>query len=279
MKIIDTHIHLFEKPYSDLFDNSHIKSGEDGELHLFEEYQRKYGVEAAFVVCYEEGHCPRNNRYVESLMGARKWLYSFGYVRPDAAAFQDAAHNVIANRHFGISCYLGKTECGEWLNDSSLEALWGELQEKNIPVSLTILPQQCVELRKLLKKAGRLTVLVNHMGRPRLTNGKLDLDNYQCVAALSEFENVHVKLSGSYAFSNEGWRCPQTDLFCVIDLLKRDFSAKKLMFASDFSPVLEFNTYRQALELLRMDYRGFSESELDDVYYSNAQRLIERRTA
>ena len=49
------------------------------------------------------------------------------------------------------------------------------------------------------------------------------------------------------------------------------------MFASDFSPVLEFNTYRQTLEMLKLDYNGFSEKELNDIYYSNAKKIIAKR--
>jgi len=44
MTIIDSHIHLFEKPYSDLFDNSHIKDSDKGELHLYEEYRENIAL-------------------------------------------------------------------------------------------------------------------------------------------------------------------------------------------------------------------------------------------
>ncbi|MDD5727582.1 MAG: amidohydrolase family protein [Victivallales bacterium] len=272
MKIIDAHIHLFKKPYSDLFDNSHIKAGKDGELHLYREYREKYDIEAAFVICYDEGHCPGNTVYVKSLARDEKWIYSFGYVKP-GINFATAAHKLISDGYFGISCYLKPDDSGAWLGDSELEFL----RDKNIPLSLSIRPHQCRELIKTFKNFPRVTILINHLGRPELTEKGLDFEKYKNVLALAKFENVYIKLSGFYAFSHCGWRCPQSDLFEVIDLLKQNFGAERLLFASDFSPVLEFNTYKQTLELLHSDYNGFSETELEKIYYSNAKKIISER--
>ncbi|MFA6714868.1 MAG: amidohydrolase family protein [Victivallaceae bacterium] len=269
MKVIDTHIHLFEKPYSDLFDNSHIKDGTEGELHLYKEYREKYSLEAAFVICYDEGHCPGNTAYVKSLARNEKWIHSFGYVKP-GINFATDAQRMVSENHFGISCYLKPDDPGEWLTNSDL----GFLRDKNIPLSLTIRPSQCRMLGKVLKRFPGLTVLINHMGRPELTEKGLDFEKYKTALTLAEFENVYIKLSGFYAFSRQGWRYPQTDLFEVIDLLKRNFGAERLLFASDFSPVLEFNTYKQTLELLRSDYGGFSGNELAQIYYLNAEKII-----
>lgn len=276
MKIIDTHIHIFEKPYSDLFDNSHIKDGEAGELHLFEEYRKKYDIEAAFVICYDEGHCPENTAYVRTLAETRKWIYSFGYAKPGAGIFIDRAGEIISRGHFGISCYLNAKGSAEWLNGCELLPLWDCVQDCNIPLSLTIWPEQCIELNKLLQKHPRLTVLINHMGRPYLKKGKLVIEAFKNLLALSGFENIYVKLSGFYAFSCKGWSLPQDDLFPVLDILRENFGAEKLMFASDFSPVLEFNTYKQTLEMLR-NYNGFSDKELENLYYSNAKNIIDKR--
>jgi len=277
MTIIDSHIHLFEKPYSDLFDNSHIKDSDKGELHLYEEYREKYRIEAAFVICYDEGHCPENSSYVETLMKKRKWVYSFGYARPGLRVFPNEAGESISRGHFGISCYLRSDDSAAWLHAAALAPVWDCIQDCKIPLSLTIWPHQCVELGKCLKKFPRLTVLINHMGRPHLENGKLDIKSYKNVLALSEFENVYVKLSGFYAFSGNGWSWPQRDLFSVLRLLQKNFGAGRLMFASDFAPVLEFNTYKQALELLRKGYAGFSENELKKIYYLNAKKIIMER--
>lgn len=276
MKTIDAHIHLFERPWSDLFDNSHIKDGESGELHLFERYREKFDIEAAFVVCYDEGHCPQNTAYVERLMANRPWIRSFGYARPDSASFANNVLRLFERAHFGVSCYLKREDSGEWLSDPAMTPAWNALAERNAPLSLSIHPHQCQALKRALRKLDiRPTVLVNHMGRPPLVNGKVDATRYQDVLDLAAFENVFVKLSGGYAFSSAGWSWPQSNLFHAMKLLKSAFGTERLLFASDFSPVLEFNTYKQTLELPARSGL-FSASELEDIRFNNAARLVNK---
>jgi len=279
MKTIDAHIHIFERPYSDLLDNSHVKEGEAGELHLFEEYRRRHDIEAAFVICHEDGPCPRNSGFVASLGESRRWIHSFGHARPGLPAFAADVRRVLGEGHFGVSCYLREDDPAAWLADDALAPVWEELAGRGVPLSLTIWPRQCGSLRRVARRFGELSVLVNHMGRPPLVDGKLDVELYQEVLALAEFGNVGVKLSGAYAFSAAGWLWPQSDLFPALDLLRRDFGAGRLLFASDFSPVLEYNTYQQALEFLRVGYGGFPEAELELVHHANARRIIAGRGA
>ena len=102
---------------------------------------------------------------------------------------------------------------------------------------------------------------------------------YAPLLALSEFESVYVKLSGFYGFVAQGWRYPQAELFCVVDRLKAAFGVKRLLWGSDFSPVLEHNTFRQAIEVVRSAYGGFAPDELDSVLHANAERIIAERKA
>jgi predicted TIM-barrel fold metal-dependent hydrolase len=277
MKIIDTHIHLFEKPYSDLFDNSHIKDGEDGETRLYEQYRKKHDIESAFVICYDEGHCPDNSRFVMGLARKRKWIHPFGYARPGPGSFGDNARAVIADGGFGVSCYLKKEDSGEWFcGPDSLSAM-ELLQAENAPLSLTVWPRQCAALGRALERTPQLTVLINHMGRPRLENGVFCHAEREPLRALSKYENVYVKLSGFYAFSENGWSWPQRDMFPVPRELLESFGEDRLLFASDFSPVLEYNTFRQTVETLRLDEAGFTEAALEKIYYHNAGRIISER--
>jgi len=278
MKIIDAHIHLFEKPYSDVYDNSHIKNGADGEVSLFEEYRKKHNVESAFVVCHEDRHCPDNNAFIEKLGKERKWIYSFASIKAEAETFADQASAMLSKGHFGLSSYLKSGDSGSWLCSAKLDKLWDTLQKFNIPISLGVDSDQCAALCELLEKHIKLTVLINHMGRPRLLRrGGLDNGAYKGVLRLASFANVYIKLSAFYAFSPKSWDYPHADLFCVLKALKREFGGDRLLFASDFSPVLEFNTYRQTIEMLEEPGTGFESSELEQIYFLNSKRIIDGR--
>jgi predicted TIM-barrel fold metal-dependent hydrolase len=94
---------------------------------------------------------------------------------------------------------------------------------------------------------------------------------------LARHENVHVKLSGFYAFAREGWRYPQTDLAPAMRRLRDTFGAGRLLWGSDFSPVLEHNTFRQALHVIEEACSCFTSADLDRIHRRNAERIIKER--
>ncbi|MDD3927170.1 MAG: amidohydrolase family protein [bacterium] len=277
MTIIDTHMHLFEKPYGDLYDNSHVREGAKGELHLYEEYRRSCAVEAAFVICYQGGHCPRNNSFVEKIRDSRPWIYSFGHLQPDSRSLLSQAMELDRDGHFGLSCYLDADDSGDWLSSERLQPFWEYISAERMPLSLNIRAAQCRPLAGILERYPGLIILISHMARPRLRSGKLDEEDYAPLLSLAGYPGVYVKLSGFYAFTEDGWRYPQRPLFQAVDLLRAAFGSQRLLFATDFPPVLEYNTFRQAIELLQAEYKGFTPQELQAVYRDNAHGIIERR--
>ena len=275
MNIMDAHIHLFERPYGDVFDNEHIKDGPDGERRLYQQYRRAFGIAGAFVIGYENRRGPRNNAYVRSLAKRCRWIHSFGHVRANSATMLRKAWELAADGHFGVSCYLDRQDDAEWLASEAMGPFWDFLGERRMPISFNLSAFQCRPLAQVCAAHPGVAVLISHMARPKVVKGKLDERDYAPLLALADHEGVYVKLSGFYAFVKDGWRWPQRELFGVVDRLRSVFGAKRLLFASDFSPVLEHNTYRQALELLRTEYGTFSVQELADVYERNAKRILE----
>ncbi|MCX6991731.1 MAG: amidohydrolase family protein [Kiritimatiellaeota bacterium] len=275
MNIIDTHVHIFERPYGDVFDNGHIKQGPDGERRLFEQYRRKFGIAGAFVIGYEDRRQPGNNAYLRSLAISGRWIRSFGYVRADPATMLRKARELADLGHFGISCYLERRDGAKWLASRAMVPFWDFLRQRRMPISFNLSAFQCRALARVVADHPGIIVLISHMGRPKVVNGKLDERDYAPLLALAGHASVYVKLSGFYAYVKNGWHWPQRELFCVVDRLRKVFGAKRLLFASDFSPVLEHNTYRQALELLRTEYGAFGAQELADVYGRNAKEILE----
>lgn len=277
MNIIDAHIHLLEKPWSRLFNNAHIKVGPGGEVRLFEEYRRAFGIEGAFVIGHEDRRQLRNNAYVRSLANHRRWIHSFGHVLANPATMLRRARELARDGHFGLSCYLDRQDSADWLASESMDPFWDFLQARRMPISFNLSAFQCRPLGEVCTVHRDVRILVSHMARPKVIKGKLDKRDYAPLLALADHPGVYVKLSGFYAYTSDGWRWPQRELFVVVDQLRSAFGARRLLFASDFAPVLEYNTYRQALELLRTEYTGFSAQELADVYGRNAKRILEER--
>ena len=74
MPIIDTHIHLFDRPFALAFNADHIKRGPEGEVTQYENFRRTHDISHAFIICYEYRPNPRNNEYVLNLSKRRKWI-------------------------------------------------------------------------------------------------------------------------------------------------------------------------------------------------------------
>ncbi len=277
MKVFDAHIHLFEKPYGQVFDHSYIKDGPAGELFMYEQYRRLFDVEGAFVICYAEDASANNNSYVESIKAGREWIHSFGYIKPNHETMHRAAVDLNGRGHFGLSCYPRAGDDAQWLASPAMYPFWDYLAERQMPISFNVKAFQCRSFAKVLERRPDVIIIVSHMAAPKVVDGVLDEADYASLLALGGYPGVYVKLSGFYAFSKEGWRYPQADLFRVVDRLREAFGTKRLVFASDFSPVTEYNTYRQALELLRTEYDRLTPQELEDIYYNNARGIVKKR--
>ena len=278
MSIIDAHMHIFDQPYSDLYNNSHIRQGEEGELHLYEEYRRDTGIEGAFVICYEgDSRYAGNNGYVERIKSGRPWIHSFGHMNPNPGTMRKEAQKLNQRGHFGLSCYLDRDDSCTWMASDEMDSFWQYIEEERMPLSLNISANQCGPLAEALARHPGATVLISHMGRPKVSGGRLDEADYAPLLNLAGHEGACVKLSGFYAFVEDGWRWPQKPLFAAVDRLKSEFGAERLLFATDFPPVLEHNSIRQTIALLKLEYTGFTESEQQAIYGGNAQRIIDWR--
>ncbi len=275
--VFDSHIHLFERPYGDLFQNSHIRSGPPGELHLYEEYRKAFHITGAFVIGYEGGHCPRNNRFVEQLSGSRPWIYSFGYVPPAPKGFAARARALLERGHFGLSCYLDCASAEPWLASPEMRKFWELVESRRIPLNLNASWRHCRTLSNVLADFPRCIVLLSHMARPPVTTPRSLRAYNRAMETLARHEKVYVKLSGFYAFVREGWRYPQTGLAGAVRGLKERFGAGRLLWGSDFPPVLEHNSFAQALHLIEEGFSCFTSAELERVCRRNAEQIIKER--
>lgn len=274
MKLFDSHIHLFERPYSDLFKNSHTKNGRKGEFALYQDYREKFNIISAFVIAYEDERWPNNNKFVASLAQKNNWIYSFGHIRREKGDFLHQAKNIIRTGHTGINLYLDKKDKGTWLYSNDIVCYWEYLKENNIPMSINMRFSQVKCLIKVLEKYPDQVFLLSHMLRPKVVGNKFDRSSYKVVLTLMRFRNVYIKLSGFYAFVKDGWRYPQKSLFPVLDILKENFGIERLIWGSDFPPVLEFNTFRQSFEIINGEHTGLTHRELEKVLYKNSLKII-----
>ncbi len=282
MPIIDTHIHLFDRPFALAFNADHIKNGPEGEVTQYENFRRTHDISHAFVICYEYRPNPRNNEYVLNLSKRRKWILPFGYLRSNPSTMAKQAAKLLKKNFFGLNFYpdstdgVWNTKSTRWMGERKMHDFWALVEEQEVPVSINMNHTSVPFLLKALERYPKCILLLAHMVFPVVKNGKLN-KAFLVTKELKKYPNVYIKLSGFYEFSAKGWKYPQDDMFPAVDFLRDHFTAKRLLFASDAAPVLPYNTMKQTIEMLRSEYPGFTKKEIQDIYYKNAAAIIRRR--
>lgn len=95
--------------------------------------------------------------------------------------------------HRGTSHYLSR------FADPGVEALWATAAELGLVVELHIGPDYAGQVRPLAERFPETPVLIDHLAEPHLGNAV----EFAQVLALSELENVYMKLSGLNHFAED----------------------------------------------------------------------------
>ena len=69
------------------------------------------------------------------------------------------------------------------------------------------------------------------------------------ITELARFPDVQVKLSGFYALSSPGHDYPHESAWPYVEQLLKDFSVDRLLWASDYTPCLNWVTFPQTIDI------------------------------
>ena len=97
----------------------------------------------------------------------------------------------------------------------------------------------------------------------------------QPLVALVGREHVAVKFSGLYGVSDAGARLSPHGRPPVVDLVLEAYGPSRLMWGSDFAPLLDFVTFIQAADTRLLG--GCSPAEVERVMGGNLLRILEGR--
>ena len=114
------------------------------------------------------------------------------------------------------------------------------------------------DLRRLLTRYDRVTVCLEHLGKPD-PDEPAPYPIYRQALALAELPNVYLKVSGFYSFTHQ--RYPYTDVQPFADLALAAFGPRRMMWASDFPPVSGREGYHNALAFPNLLFPGLAPDE------------------
>jgi L-fuconolactonase len=144
-------------------------------------------------------------------------------------------------------------------------------------------PDQLNLLGGILEALPGLQVVLNHLGfcpagyridehgRPRIDT-ELPPPTLPAVLELARFPDVHVMLSGQYAFSREPY--PYRDLEPVVAAVHRAYGADRLLWASDFPWIADEPGYARQLALVDELLPHLQPAERDAIRGENVRGLL-----
>ncbi|RYE10559.1 MAG: hypothetical protein EOP22_04270 [Hyphomicrobiales bacterium] len=244
--IVDAHIHLFRRGYTGFAGTSPL--GGQSDVAFYEQLMQRHGIGQALVVCYEEDIDPGNNAYVRELAITRPWIASVAYLPCGHIPSVEALLDLLAAGHVGVSLYLADDEAARGVAAWPRE-VWETLDHARALISINAPPPAVSGLRALIERTPGCQFMFAHLGLPGRVEAAVSApaaeDRLASLLALAPLANVSVKLSGLYAVDPTP---PHVAARPFVDALRAHFSADRLHWGSDFSPVLEFAGFEHALE-------------------------------
>jgi L-fuconolactonase len=162
-------------------------------------------------------------------------------------------------------------------------ALLAELAERGLPLCLHAPPSQLEALDAVLRRLAGLTVVlgqlglpllpasVDPLGRPRVET-RLPSPDLPTVLRLARHAGVHVLFGGHHAFSRRPY--PHTDMNETAACLLDAYTARRLLWASDFPWTCPEPGYARTAELVDHQLPGLTPEEREAVLGGNAARLF-----
>lgn len=281
---LDAHAHFFLPCFVDQLPDNCRRQSPD-EITLYQALAARHEIEQVLAVGYEgAAWATGNNAYLATLAAQLGWVRPVAYVGDISQLTIAQLEAWQAQRFVGISLYLMSAEDAALLTNVDT-AVWNWLAAHAWLVSVNSTGEQWNAWLPILTTHPDLCLLIAHLGIPPAAAVAPSLEEARTalttVLQLAAFANVFVKFSGFYALASPGYAFPHAAAWPYARVITDTYGAKRIIWASDFSPALEYVSFPQTVEVLAsLDW--LTQDDLTAIYYDNLAQLLatvdERKT-
>ncbi|MBP2354999.1 putative TIM-barrel fold metal-dependent hydrolase [Kribbella aluminosa] len=260
-------MHFFEGSYSDRQQAAHP----EGEVAHYAELRGQHELADALVIGYEG--IPRfkgNNEFIRALSTTNAWMHPVAYIAPGTTASSIA--ELRAKGFVGASAYVDaqQVEDPDWFG--WMTQTLAVLDEQQLLLSINAGPATHRALYGVLSRRPDLVFMMSHLGLPGVQPDPLD-KSLAATKDLLMLANCHTKLSGAYATVAPGRAHDLAAAACDwIHWLVDSVGPERLLWGSDYSPVLEFLPFQQAVDVPGL--QSLDDSQLRLVFRDNLDQLL-----
>ena len=268
MIIIDPHVHVWvnDPAYPWAPDNPNPPA-EDASCEQLLEQMARHGTEKTVLV--QVIHYKWDNRYAGDCLKQYPDRFE-GVCRVDPqspAAADDLSRWVEEYGFRGVRLSPGVGPEGDWFTRADLDALWRRTQELKVPMCILTVQERLPDLERWIRKYEDVQVCVDHMARPSVD----DSDGAANLLRLARYPEVYVKISGTWAVSNEKY--PYRDTHAVVRQVYDAFGPERLMWGTDWPLVERECGYAGALDLVRREFAFLNDADREWILGTTVLRL------
>ena len=247
----DAHIHLFEGGYQDSLMKRFGRPVD--EAVVYASLAKDHGVKAALIVGYADvPWALENTRYLTQMVKQYDWVHPAAYFDASEPPTTEELTRLQADGFVGVSFYIFGQERVDALLSISDE-VWNWLVSNRWLVSVNSKDDDWNAWQEVLTRHPELRLVVSHLGLPPRQAVAPDATSARkamaSVLALSRYPQSRVKLSGFYALTDPGHDYPHRAAWPYVEALLDAYGVERLLWASDYSPCLDWLTFPQTYDL------------------------------
>jgi predicted TIM-barrel fold metal-dependent hydrolase len=245
----------------------------DVPVEVLDEYLTEYGVDRAVLV--QPVYPGEDNGYVADCAARRPERYAaVCVVDPRTPAAADRLAYWVQERGCkGLRLRPRIAAEAACFGDSSAFPLWERAAALGVVITIMGGPENLPALAGLLERFPTVTVVVDHMGLPAVSEG-ITSPAFRALLELARFPGAYIKVSGQGYYSRQPY--PYPDCNDLIRAVYDRFGPARLVWGSDFPHILLKIGYRRALLLPQRAYPFLQPAELEQLLGGNAARLYWR---
>ena len=272
----DAHIHLFAGGYQEQSSVSRPGIAID-EAACYHSLAQDFDVTKALVVGYGgEAWCRDNNSFLRDQLQHFDWIQPTAYVPVDMPLSLEELEKLQQQGFVGVSLFVFGDEVKQL--EKIPDRFWAWLETHQWLLSVNSEKTDWTAWHAILKRFPALRLLVSHLGLPPATGiaptPQQAAETMQSVTTLSNFSGVFVKLSGFYALTVPGHDYPHAAAWPYVEQLVEAFSSHRLLWASDFTPCLDWVSFPQTFDLFqKMPF--LNDEDVERICGKNLLALLE----
>lgn len=172
----------------------------------------------------------------------------------------------------GFRLYADQEKTSAWSNSAGMKQMWSTAAETGQAMCLLANPDALPNIQRMIEQYPKTRVVIDHFARIGMS-GRIDSSELDNLCRLASFDNVYVKTSAFYALGTK--KPPYTDLVPMIERLLKEYSAERLMWASDCPyQVQGEHTYAASINLIREHMPDLSPAQKRSLLRDTAQKVF-----